>query len=207
MAGRSWRSLIVGFLVLCTTTFTFAGADASAAERDKETREVHDLRLGDLGRPLLELGTRDLARPRHSRPMWFRNVSRHGFDSQPMRSDDGLQLVLQRARRDGAELLTLRYPVATDGRLQTYAGVGLNRAVYFVAPAAAPTLFDKGNRHRSVGGAAENGVELRVNENVHVNAELRWIEIDRDAVAIRTKRGLVAADPVAFGVSLGWRFR
>lgn len=213
MASRSPRSFIIGVLVLCTTTLTFAGADASAAERDRdrdrdrETREVHDFRLSDGGRPLRELGTRDSAKAKHSRPTWFRKLSRHGFESEPMRSDDGLQLVLQRERHDGAELLTLRYPVATAGRLQTYAGVGLNRAVYFAAPADVPTLFDKRTRHRSIGGAAELGVDLRVSEHVRLNAELRWIEIDRDAIAIRTRQGLVAADPVSFGVSIGWRFR
>ena len=207
MAGRSWRCLIVEFLAVCSTTFTFAGADASAAERDKETREVHDLRLGDVRGPLRELATRDLARPQRSKPKWFRNVPYHGFESQRGQSDDGLQLVLQRKRRDGPELLTLRRTVATAGRLQAYAGVGMNRAVYFAAPDAAPALFDKRSRHRSVGGAAEVGVELRVTENVRLNAELRWIDIDRDAIAIRTKQGLVAADPLAFGVSLRWRFR
>lgn len=207
MAGRSWRCLIVAYLAIAATTFTVAGADASAAERHKETWEPHDLRPGDLRRPLRDLGTRDFAKPKRSRPTWFRNVPHHGFESQPKRSDDGLQLVLQRKRRDGAELLTLRHPVASAGRLQTYAGVGLNRAVYFTAPADAPTLFDKRNRHRSIGGAAEIGVEFRVNEYVHVNAELRWIEIDRDAISIRTRQGPIAADPVAFGVSLGWRFR
>ncbi len=207
MADRSWRSLIVGVLVLCTTTFTFAGADAGAAERDQGTRQLHDLRLGDLRHPLREPGMRDFAKPKHSRPTWFRNVPHHGFESQPRQPADGLQLVLQRKRRDGPELLTLRHTVATAGPLQAYAGVGLNRAVYFVAPTAAPMLFDKRSRHRSVGGAAEVGVELRMTENVHLNAELRWIDIDRDAIAIRTKHGLVAADPVTFGVSLGWRFR
>lgn len=207
MADRSWRSLIVGILVLCTTTLTYAVVDASAGERDQETRELHDLRLGDLRRPLREPGMRDFARPKRSRPTWFRNLSHHGFESQPRQTDDGPQLVLQRKRCDGPELLTLRHTVARAGRLQAYAGVGLNRAVYFSAPAAVPTLFDKRSRHRSVGGAAELGVELRVHENVHLNADLRWIDIDRDAIAIRTEHGLVAADPIAFGVSLGWRFR
>lgn len=207
MAGRSWRSSIFGFLVICTTTFMFAGADAGAAEPDQEAREVQDFRLGDLGGQMPELGTRDSTRRKHSKPTWLRSVTRHGFESQAKRSDDGFQLVLQRERRDGAELLTLRHPVASSGRLQTYAGVGLNRAVYFAAPAGAPTLFDKHNRHRSVGGAAELGLELRVNENVHLNADLRWIDIDSDAIAIRTRQGLVAADPVSLGVSLGWRFR
>ena len=68
-------------------------------------------------------------------------------------------------------------------------------------PTPCPTL-----RQRAVGGATEIGVDFRVNEHAHVDAELRWIDIDRDAIAIRTRPGPVAADPVMLGVSLRWRF-
>ena len=109
--------------------------------------------------------------------------------------------------RDGADLLTVRHPVATAGRLRAYAGVGLNRAVYFAASDTGPTFFDRRNRHRSLGAAAEFGVEVQLSERAHLNADVRWIEIDGDAIALRVNDGLVGADPVSFGISVAWRFR
>jgi hypothetical protein len=64
----------------------------------------------------------------------------------------------------------------------------------------------KRNRHRSVGSAAEIGVELRVSEHVHLKADLRWIEIEREAMAIRTGPGLVAADLLSFEYRLAGDF-
>lgn len=69
------------------------------------------------------------------------------------------QLVLQQERRDGAELLTLRLPLADSGALRTYAG-----------------------------------------------ADLRWIELGDRAVALQSEGGLVSADPLMLGLSLGCRF-
>jgi hypothetical protein len=40
-----------------------------------------------------------------------------------------------------------------------------------------------------------------------VNAELRWADIDGDAILLRSEDGLVGVDPVTAGVSMGWRFR
>jgi outer membrane protein W len=58
-----------------------------------------------------------------------------------------------------------------------------------------------------MGGAAELGAELRLSEQVHVNADVRWVELASDASLLRASDGLVSADPVSVGISLGWRFR
>jgi len=115
--------------------------------------------------------------------------------------------VLQQERRDGPDLLTVRYPFAARGSLRTYAGAGLNQAVYHVESQTRPTLTGRSNRHRSLGGAAELGAELRVNERVNLTADVRWVELDPDASLLRSENGLVSADPVSLGVSVGWRFR
>jgi len=47
----------------------------------------------------------------------------------------------------------------------------------------------------------------RVSEQVNLTADVRWIELDSDASLLRSEHGLVSPDPVAVGVSLGWRFR
>lgn len=90
------------------------------------------------------------------------------------------QLVMQQDRRDGADLLTVRYPLLSRDPLRTDAGAGLNRAVYFSDDARAPVML---------------------------NAELRWADLDESAILLRADDGYVGADPVAVGVSVGWRFR
>jgi hypothetical protein len=143
-----------------------------------------------------------------NRPDWLREQSRLDFDGE-VSADGALQVVVQQDRRDGTDLLTLRYPVVERGGFRTYAGAGLNRAEYFAgsAGADAPAVISRRNRHRSVGGAAELGAELRLSERVRVNADLRWVELASDASLLRASDGLVGADPVSVGVSLGWRFR
>jgi hypothetical protein len=36
---------------------------------------------------------------------------------------------------------------------------------------------------------------------------VRWADLDDDAVLLRADDGYVGADPLAVGVSVGWRFR
>jgi outer membrane protein W len=58
-----------------------------------------------------------------------------------------------------------------------------------------------------LGPAAEVGAELNLSEHVRINADLRWADLDARASVLRGDRGPVAADPVAVGVSVGYRFR
>lgn len=201
MGDRSWRNVILGLVVL--------GAAPLAAAEDHARNPVPESPYSQSSSPprLHESSLHLLPMANSSRPDWLRKVSRRDLHSKRLGDDDGIQLVLQRMRRDGADLLTVRHPVATAGQLRAYAGVGLNRSVYFAASDTGPTFFDRRNRHRSLGAAAELGVEVQLSERAHLNADVRWIEIDGDAIALRVKDGLVGADPVTFGVSLGWRFR
>jgi hypothetical protein len=117
------------------------------------------------------------------------------------------QVVMKNYSRDGAELLTVRYPLAERGALRTYAGAGLNRAVYFGDDDGVPMMLTRRNRQSSLGAAAEVGAELQVSRQLMVSADLRWADLDDDAVLLRADDGYVGADPVAVGVSVGWRFR
>lgn len=142
-------------------------------------------------------------------PDWFREQTRDGFDVDAPATVDTLQVVVQQDRRDGTDLLTLRYPIVARGDLRAYAGAGINQAEYYFADDgdARPDLISRRVRHRSMGGAAELGAELRLSERVVVNADLRWVDLDSQAGLLRADDGLVGADPFSVGVSLGWRFR
>lgn len=160
--------------------------------------KLHELR-DFLGRQL-KMASRD-------EPEWIVEVSHEKIDPSAQLGADAAQLVVQQDRRDGTDLLTLRYPLAQRGAMRAYAGAGLNQAVYFEEAIDGPALLSRRNRHRSVGPAAEVGAEFRVGEQLLVNAELRWADLDTDAVLLRSEDGLVGADPLSVGVSVGWRFR
>ena len=143
---------------------------------------------------------------RRKRPDWIVEQSHDTVDPQTHPGDDSAQLVLQQDRRDGADLLTLRYPLAEHGALRAYAGAGLNQAVYF-QDGSEPAIMSGRNRARSLGAAAELGAEFRLSERLLLQADLRWADLDEQAALLRSEDGLVGADAVSLGVSIGWRFR
>lgn len=149
-------------------------------------------------------------RTRSSDPDWLRYRSGADLVEARMSAADGdVCLVLQEDRADGTDLLTARYTLHDLGALRTYAGAGINRAQYYHDDPdhPGPTRFSRRNRNTSVGAAAELGAELQLSERVRVNADLRWADLDGRARALRTEQGLVAADPLMIGVSVGYRFR
>jgi opacity protein-like surface antigen len=139
-------------------------------------------------------------------PEWLSRPSSSPVDSDAQASDQVL-LVAQRARNDGAEMLTLRVPIAALGAVFAYAGAGLNRTVYFAETDFGETFTTGHGRHRSLGAAAELGAEWRVSERLAMSADLRWIDLASDAGLLRIGQSMVAADPLALGVKLGYRFR
>jgi hypothetical protein len=143
---------------------------------------------------------------RRKRPDWLVEQSHDTVDPQTHPGEDSAQLVLQQDRRDGADLLTLRYPLAELGALRTYAGAGLNQAVYF-EDGSEPAIMSRRNRARSLGAAVEIGAELRLSERLLLQADLRWADLDEQAALLRSEDGLVGADAVSLGVSIGWHFR
>jgi outer membrane protein W len=150
---------------------------------------------------------RTLTVVRRDRPQWLVEQSQAAIDPDAPAVDTVAQLVVQQDRRDGAELLTVRYPLAARGALRAYAGAGLNRAVYFGGEDVEPTMLTRRNRQSSLGAAAEVGAELQLSRQLMVSADLRWADLDDDAVLLRADDGYVGADAVAVGVSVGWRFR
>lgn len=201
MTDRTWRYLALG-LAACGTPPCAAAEEAPGGV----TREVPELvqeSPSGLGELLLNL----VPMARRSKPDWLLEQSHDDMDPERAPGEDGLQLVLQEERRDGADLLTLRYPIAESGALRAYAGAGLHEAVYFSEAETDPALNNRRNRHRSLGPAAEIGTELRLSETINLTADIRWIEIAGDAGVMKSDNGLVGADAVSVGVSIGWRFR
>ena len=156
---------------------------------------------------LQELLGGPLSFTRRNRPEWLVERSHEKFDPSSQASDDSLQLVVQRDRRDGADLLTVRHSLVTLGALRAYAGAGINRTNYFVDQGDTQELLLRRNRDSAVGAAAELGAELRVSEQLMLSADLRWADLADDAELLRNDGNLVVADPVVLGLTVGWRFR
>jgi opacity protein-like surface antigen len=201
MAVRFLHVLVCGFAGCLAPALACADASDGPWVRDLWQQggvKLHELRdfLG-----------RQLTMARRDEPDWIVELSQEKIDPGTQPGADAAQLVVQQDRHDGTDLLTLRYPLAQKGAVRAYAGAGLNQAVYFADSSDDPTLLTRRNRQRSLGPAAEVGAEFRVGQQLMVNAELRWADIDSDAALLRSAEGFVGADPVSVGVSVGWRFR
>jgi len=201
MAVDRWHGLFCG--IACCMAPLVAAADGIAGALARDVREFGRAQLHDIQEAL----GRQVQVKRRDEPDWVRDLSHEDLDPRSQPGEDALQLVIQQDRRDGADLLTLRYPLAERGAVRAYAGAGLSKTVYFAESPDGPALLRHSKRHRSYGAAAEVGADLRISEALMLNAELRWAEMDGDAVLLRAGDGLVGVDPLAVGLSVGWRFR
>jgi outer membrane protein W len=195
--GSGWLAALLG-LALC-------GASHGVAAEGTGNEPAEDTQSAGVAR-LQEFLKHQFSAIRRRRPDWIVEQSHGEIDPQARPGDDAAQLVLQQDRRDGADLLTLRYPLAERGALRAYAGAGLNQAVYF-EDGGEPAIMSRRNRDRSLGAAAELGAELRLSERLLLQADLRWAELDEQAALLRSEDGLVGADALSLGVSIGWHFR
>ncbi len=194
---RSNLSFLAG--LLCVLPLV-AAAETTPADAVRDAWQAGQSRLH-------ELLARTLTFVRRDRPQWIVEQSQAALDPDAPAMDTVAQLVVQQDRRDGADLLTVRYPLAERGALRTYAGAGLSRAVYYGDDDGAPMMLTRRNRQSSLGAAAEVGAELQVSRRLMVSADLRWADLHEDAVLLRADDGYVGADSLAVGVSVGWRFR
>jgi hypothetical protein len=206
---------LVSLLVATSTIAAAASADplpgspaATAARRDEQkTVEPSRWREGVARLESLWVDTRSLLRD--ETPDWRHLKTRRDPTSTLRDPDSGhAYVVLQEDRADGMDLVTLRYAIAEQGALHTYAGAGLNHAQYFMdGTDAGSTLLTRRNPRSAVGPTAELGAELALNDRVSVNADLRWADLDERENLLRGAYGPVAADPVTLGLSIGYRFR
>jgi len=197
--------------VLCVPTVCNADDDRPQRAASASLELLQDARtLVQDGASRFEAALKGAGRRvREGSPDWLRRRSGvDPFAGNDQADDDGTKLVVQQDRPDGADLMTLRYVRGDPGSLQAYAGAGISRTRYFDAMTdRGPTLLIPRNGHDDVGAAAEAGAELRVSERLRFSAELRWADLHDDAGALRAAYGPVVADPLTFGVNVGYRFR
>jgi opacity protein-like surface antigen len=199
----AWRALLLASGLAVGAGLATAPTHADSDARDATT--VASPGKSAAGSPWT---ARAKARTRRGEPEWLRRLEEDRPASTA--ADDGdVCVTLQDDRPDGFDLLTARYTLHETGAFKTYAGAGLNRAQYFQDDPGdpGPTWFNKRNRRTSVGAAAELGAEVQVSARMRFNADLRWIDLDSRAEALRSDHGPVVADPLMLGVAVGYRFR
>jgi opacity protein-like surface antigen len=195
LSRRGWHG-VSWLLVLAAMPLAAARAEGPAAGDTSLWRDGIAL-IGNLW-------TDARARVSRDGPDWLHRKS--NGESTP--AVGATYLALQESRPDGTDLLTLRYVLDASGSFRTYAGAGLSHAQYYFDNSdTGQELLSRQQRRMDLGPAAEVGAELNLSEHVRINADLRWADLDARASVLRGDRGPVAADPVAVGVSVGYRFR
>lgn len=103
--------------------------------------------------------------------------------------------------------LSAQYHFIPNGSVRPYIGAGVNYTIFFEED------FDGADLEldNSFGLAAQIGVDFDIGENLFLNAEVRYIDIDTDAEltlpgGAKVDVGTVEIDPIVYGINLGFRF-
>ncbi|RRV12604.1 OmpW/AlkL family protein [Pseudomonas saudiphocaensis] len=106
------------------------------------------------------------------------------------------------------------YPMDSKSAFQPYVGAGVNYTWFFdesVGSAATAGGFDNFRVKNSWGWAAQVGMDYMLTDQIMVNAQVRYIDIDTDAYVDNTILGVrakvdVEVDPMVYMVGLGYKF-
>lgn len=94
------------------------------------------------------------------------------------------------------------YPMGgVDSRIQPYVGVGVNYTNFYSEDTAADISVDD-----SYGAIGQVGLDLAVTENVLLNGNISYANVDADINAGDSKVGSVDIDPVTVGGGVTYRF-
>jgi len=111
--------------------------------------------------------------------------------------------------------LTVQYHFNTNGRVRPYVGAGLNYTMFFNEDATSDMKALGGGKANvelddSWGLAANAGVDVAIDKDWFVNADVKYIDMDTTAT-IRTNalgrlKTDVSIDPWVYGIGIGRRF-
>jgi outer membrane protein len=110
--------------------------------------------------------------------------------------------------------LTLQYHFMPDSNIRPYVGAGINYTYFFdesvPSSSAVAAAGDKVKLDSSWGLAAQAGVDIAINDDWFVNADVKYIDIDTTAHFTNTAAGSAKIDadidPFVFGIGIGRRF-
>ncbi len=102
--------------------------------------------------------------------------------------------------------LSLQYHFEPMGVWRPYVGAGLNYTAFFSEKSTGALEGASLKLDDSWGLAAQIGLDVDVDPDWFVNAEIRYLDIDTDVSVDGVDVGTVNIDPWAFGLSVGMRF-
>ncbi len=108
--------------------------------------------------------------------------------------------------------LTVQYHFNTDGAIRPYVGAGVNYTYFFNEKVTGPlqTGGAKVKMDSSFGLAAQAGVDIAINDDWFINADIKYIDMDTTAkfsnTAVGAARINVDVNPIVWGVGIGRRF-
>ena len=103
--------------------------------------------------------------------------------------------------------VSAQYHFIPDGKVRPYVGLGVNYTFLFEEDIDGASL----ELDDSVGLAAQVGIDFDVADNMFINVDVRYIDIESDAELKlpgggKLDLGTVEIDPIVAGVHIGWRF-
>jgi outer membrane protein len=101
---------------------------------------------------------------------------------------------------------SLKYHFTTDSGFNPYVGAGFNYTTFFDESTTGALAGTELKLDDSFGLAAQAGFDWMLSDQMMLNIEVRWINIETDAEIDGVFLESVEIDPLVYGVSLGWRF-
>lgn len=108
--------------------------------------------------------------------------------------------------------VSAQYHFAPNNNIRPYVGVGLNYTIFFEEDTTGPLAGTDLELDSSIGLAAQVGVDFDIGENLFLNTEIRYMDIDTDAKVKNLPGGgtldvgTVEIDPITYAVNIGFRF-
>lgn len=101
---------------------------------------------------------------------------------------------------------SLQYHFGTQGAFKPYVGAGLNYTLFFDEDTTGPLADSELSLDNSFGLAAQLGADFDVSDNMFINLDVRWIDINTDAELDGSALEEVEIDPIVYSLNLGWKF-
>lgn len=101
---------------------------------------------------------------------------------------------------------SLKYHFMPAEAFKPYLGLGLNYTTFFDESTTGPLAGTSLKLDDSFGVAAQAGFDYAFSDNMMLNIEARWINIETDASIDGVFLETVEIDPLVWGISLGWKF-
>lgn len=102
--------------------------------------------------------------------------------------------------------VSLQYYFPKSGKFQPYVGAGVNYTVFFDESTTGPLEGLDLSLDASFGLAAQIGFDYDLSDNMFVNFDIRWINIETDAELDGAALETVEIDPLVYGITIGWMF-